>query len=68
MRKLKITAMVMFESGPAIATTASPHFCPNISLRKLYGLKGTGFAHPTTKPEFDKISVSGNKIEPKISI
>lgn len=38
----KISASAMFESGPAIATIASPH----LLLRKLYGLYGIGLAQP----------------------
>jgi len=38
----KITAMEMLESGPAIATSAGPHFL----FLRLLRLKGTGLAHP----------------------
>ena len=53
-------AIKIFESGPAIATNNSPHRW----FRKLYGLYGTGFAQPTTKPDPDITKMAGRIIEP----
>lgn len=59
----KIKAKIMFDSGPAKATFASPYF---LSL-KLRGLTGTGFAQPKTTGLPVKIRIPGKIIEPNHS-
>ena len=63
--KPKITAREILESGPAIATSAGPHFL----FLKLLGLKGTGLAQPiinTGAPNSaGKAKSNGRIIEPK---
>lgn len=53
-----IKAIHRFEKGPAKATIASPH----LLFFKLYGLYGTGLAHPKIKPE--KLVRIGTMTEP----
>ena len=59
----KNSAIIRFESGPAMATMASPQRL----FRKLCGLYGTGLAQPKMKPALVKIKSAGRIIEPKIS-
>jgi len=50
----------ILEIGPAIATNNSPH----LWFFRLYGLYGTGFAHPKIKLVFIRIKIPGTKKEP----
>ena len=52
----------MFANGPASATIASPH----LWFRRLYGLKGTGFAQPIIKPP-NRYDMTGKIKEPNHS-
>ena len=56
-------AIIRFAKGPAKATKNIPLFL----FLKLYGLTGTGFAHPNTKPP-KYISKPGNITVPNKSI
>ena len=60
----KTKARNILDSGPAIATIASPH----LAFLRLYGLKGTGLAQPKTIGDPDNTNISGKRIEPKRSM
>ena len=59
----EITATNKLERGPAMATIAGP----NLGYFKLYGLKGTGFAHPKAAPIVTNIN-KGTMIVPTKSM
>ena len=54
-------ATAIFEAGPAIATSNSPH----LLFRRLYGLYGTGFAQPKMSPPGRIANIRGRITEPK---
>lgn len=60
----KTSAIKRFDNGPAAATIAGPHFW----FFRLYGLYGTGFAHPKINPVPEKARSAGIITEPKGSI
>lgn len=57
------SAIEMLAPGPPIATARGPHFW----FLRLYGLYGTGFAHPNANPDIINIAI-GTMIDPQISI
>ena len=60
----KINAIKMLTAGPAPATNASPHFW----FERLYGLYGTGLAHPIRKLEPERSKIPGIITEPSGSM
>ena len=56
----KNSAIRKLDAGPAIATFAAPYF---LSF-KLYGLNGTGFAHPIINPKLNKSKLN-NRVYPE---
>lgn len=51
---------MIFESGPAKETRNSP----SLGFLKLYGLTGTGFAHPNMIPPGKSAHIIGTTTEP----